>query len=110
MAAFSSSFSADSFSTESFSTESFALPSQGIVNDDATTDVPVNYLICDRTGFRLYRDQGKIEFDGAFVRKQSFEMPNDQRFLRSSPDNFKGPQQPEQNDRFITTAVLAADL
>ncbi len=85
---------------------SWGLVSALSLNTEATTDVPVNYLICDRTGFKLYArglGSGVMEFDGSFVRPKSHELPNPQRFQRShSPDNFKGPRSPEPNDVFTS--------
>lgn len=81
-------------------------------NSDATTDVPSNYLICDRTGFRVSVAEGLVEeWTGARVRARSFESRHPQDFVRGSSEQQKGSDRPEQTDRFLgTNEVQASDL
>ena len=87
----------------------------GIINLDATTDVPVNYVICDRTGFKMYargHGSGVKEYYGSLVRPKSYEPKHPQDDIGShGPDNHKGPKRPEANDVFLAVnEVKAADL
>ena len=56
-------------------------------NGDAT-ETPSNYLICERTGFRVSVSEGlKEEWDGRKVRKKSLEPRNAQDFVRARPES-----------------------
>ena len=84
-------------------------------NSTATTDEPSNYLICERTGFRVSVKEGlRREWTGAMVRKQSWEARHPQDFVRSKMESQKGSERPEQTDRFISdlypSGVTADDL
>ena len=81
-------------------------------NADATTDVPNNYLICDRTGFRVTVAEGlKEEWNGLMVWAESWEPRHPQDFVRSKGEQITGSIRPEQDDNFLTTnEVTAADL
>jgi len=87
-------------------------PVEAPTNSDATTDVPSNYLVCDRTGFLVTVDEGLVEeWQGLKVRRKSFERRHPQDFVRSVPENLHGSERPEQTDRFLTTnEVSASDL
>ena len=46
-----------------------------------------DYLVyCDRTGFKIYASKARMQWDGLFVRKESWEARNQQEFLRGIPD------------------------
>jgi hypothetical protein len=82
-----------------------------ITNANATADVPTNYEICDRTGFRQYPWHLKKQWDGHYVRSKSFENRHPQEFVRSrGGDKQKGPQSPEGDDSFIATSIAPEDL
>ena len=82
--------------------ENTVTPAEAPVNTDAT-EVPSNYLICDRTGFRVTRDEGlREEWNGLKVRKDSWEPRNAQDFVRGRSDSQEGSERPEQQDVFIT--------
>ena len=86
-----------------------------ITNDNATTNVPVNYEICDRTGFRVRRGELILEWSGHLVREQSFEQRHMQDFIRSTgTEEIRGARSPEQDDSFIEdlfpNRVLPSDL
>ena len=73
------------------------------VNLDATTDNPSNYLICQRSGFRVSVEEGLMQtWDGLWVRKEDWEPRHPQDFVRSRPEtNQRGSVSPEQPDSFI---------
>lgn len=50
-----------------------------------------NNVICDRTGFKIKADQGRKEWNGFFVRKESWERRQPQDLIRGFPDH----QQPD---------------
>lgn len=62
-----------------------------------------NYLICDRTGFKLRIEDGVVEeWSGMKVRKQSWERRHPQDFIRSRAESRRnGSPRPEQTDSFI---------
>ena len=73
-----------------------------ITNPDATTNVPVNYEICDLTGFRVVPGSLKLTWNKYAVRKKSWEERHPQDYLRAIPERRKkGSKRPEQDDRFI---------
>ncbi len=80
-------------------------------NSDAT-EVPSNYLICDRSGFRVTVDEGlREEWNGLMVRKDLWEPRNAQDFVRGVSEELNGSPRPEQDDVFLTTnEVQASDL
>lgn len=87
-----------------------------ITNSSATTDVPSNYLICDRTGFKVrVKDGLRKEWNGWMVRAESWESRHPQDFVRSRGEDLEGSPRPEHADRFIGTdiypnGVTAGDL
>ena len=72
-----------------------------ITNTNATTDVPTNYEICERTGFRVKPGTLVKEWDGVMVRPESYEPRHPQDFVRSRPEAQRGSVRPEQTDQFI---------
>jgi len=86
-----------------------------ITNAGATTDVPKNYEICDRTGFRMLPQHDRlskmrIEWTGYGVRADSKDTRNAQDYISSRQDIQEGPQSPENNDQFISDSVGPEDL
>jgi len=89
--------------------ETTATPGTPITNANATTSVPVNYCIDDHSGFKLFREKGYTDGYGRFTVMGDARHPQDS--PRTGEGNPQvGPQSPEQNDSFISTAVLASDL
>ena len=82
-----------------------------ITNTNAV-EIPSNYEICDRTGFRVERGQLVKQWDGLMVRPQSWEPRQPQDFVRATSDRPKGSPRPEQSDTFIQDddQVQASDL
>lgn len=81
----------------------------GITNSLATTDVPSNYLICDRTGFKIPVSEGlREEWNGLKVRRESWEPRHPQDFVRGVDENQKGSPRPEGADSFQSRATLPA--
>lgn len=60
-----------------------------------------NYEICDRTGFRVPAGELAKEWNGAMVRRQSWEPRHPQDFVRGRAEKAGGSPRPEQADRFI---------
>ncbi len=83
-----------------------------VFNVDATKDHADNYLICERTGFRVSVAEGlKREWNGLLVRKESYEPRNAQDFVRGLSEQQKGSPRPEQADVFLTTnQIQPSDL
>ena len=76
---------------------------QGTVirNTNAVT-IPSNYLIDDRTGFKVKIKKGLSEqWDGVMTRSESYDSRHPQEFVRSRPERIEGPERPEGSDRFI---------
>ena len=74
---------------------------------------PDNYLICDRSGFRISVSEGlKETWDKLKVRAQSWEKRQPLDFVRTKAEsNQKGSARPEQDDVFLTTnEVSSSDL
>ena len=79
-----------------------------IINDN-TTSAPSNYLMCDRTNFKV--DELKKEWTGLMVRPESLEERHPQEFVKSrGGEREYGPQNPEPDNTFISTAVSIDDL
>ena len=84
-----------------------------ITNADATSDVPSNYVICDRSGFRVKPGELMKDGYGWMVRSRSWEPKHPQDFVRARAEKLEGSKRPEQTDRFIGVdepEVTAADL
>lgn len=87
-----------------------------ITNAGATTDNPVNYEICDRTGFRQLPQIDKLskmrrEWTGYGVRAASLDTRNAQDYVASrGNDRHVGPQNPEPTDVFVSTSTAPEDL
>ena len=81
-----------------------------ITNSNATTSVPVNYVICDRTGFRLIPDNLVKDGYGGMVRKSSVDPVHPQDRVRGVTERQKGSVSPEGDDTFISTAITPDDL
>jgi len=81
-------------------------------NSNATTDVPSNYEICDRTGFRVLPGQLVREWNGAMVRRESWEARHPQDFVRGRAERQRGSPRPEPADTFIADndQVTVSDL
>jgi hypothetical protein len=82
----------------------------GYTNDRAVLPPTPNYLICDRTGFKIDRHEGlKKEWTGALVRKESWEPRHPQDYVRSPHEHSRGSPRPEQEARFgggVSSAFL----
>ena len=71
------------------------------------TEVPSNYLICDRTGFRVPVSVGLVN-DGhlrsAMTRPKSRDSRHPQEMLRAKAENLHGSIRPEPStDQYIET-------
>jgi len=76
------------------------------VNTNATTDgTESNYLICQRSGFRVSTKEGLVqdgERTGLWVRKEDYDPWHPQNAVRSVPEtDSTGSVSPEQEDIFI---------
>lgn len=83
-----------------------------LVNSDSTTDVPVNYEISQRNGFKypkgtLIRDG----YTGIYVAPEHYDAMHPQDRLRSRPETQRGSPAPELEDNFLTAnEVSVSDL
>lgn len=51
----------------------------------------------DRTGFRVYGSECRMQWDGIFVRKKSWEIRHPQDFIKARPEHLAVPiPRPEQ--------------
>lgn len=46
---------------------------------------------CDRTGFRVFASDCKMQWDGLFVRKESWEIRQPQDFIKAKPEHLAVP-------------------
>lgn len=75
----------------------------GPINTFAELPPKPNYLICDRTGFKLPVAEGlRKEWTGYLVRKESLDRRHPQEFVRARPERAKGSPRPEPDDIFGT--------
>jgi hypothetical protein len=81
-----------------------------ITNDNAITDPPVNYEVCQRTGFRVPKGTLRQEWSGLYVRPESFEHKHDALFVKSKPERQRGSPRPEPDTLYITTEVTPESL
>jgi len=84
-----------------------------IENTSATTSPPVNYEICDYSGFRAKRGTLVKTWDNRYVLPEFWEPRHDQDFVRSRPEQLnRGAIRPDDTGReiFITTTITADDL
>lgn len=82
-----------------------------ITNDNAV-EVPSNYEVCQRTGFRVPVGELAKEWSGAWVRKQSLDPRHPQDLVRSKLDKGKPSVSPAPTDVFIADdeQIEASDL
>ena len=79
-----------------------------IINNN-TTSAPSNYLHSDRTNFRV--DELKTEWTGMMVAPEEWEPRHPQEFVKTrGGEREYGPQNPEPDNTFISTAVSIDDL
>lgn len=76
-------------------------PAEAPTNSNATTAVPSNYEICERSGFKVKAGELKREWDGAMVHPRFWEPRHSLDFVRSKPEHRTGSPSPEQTDTFI---------
>ena len=76
-------------------------PDFSIINANATTDVPVSYVIDDMSGFKLFREKGQTDGYGRFTVMGDPKQPQDS--LRSRGNSKQtGPASPEPTDIFVS--------
>ena len=82
-----------------------------IINNDTTSEKS-NYLLCDRTNFRVPVEVGlRKDWTGNMVRPESLESQHPQDFIKSrGSQNDIGPQSAEHDNTFISIAVTQDDL
>ena len=83
---------------------SLAIVGTAIENTNAT-EVKSNYLIDDKTGFKVKIKHGIYEqYDGVMTRGRSYDIRHPQELRRSpKPERLEGAQNPERTDVFIDT-------
>lgn len=79
---------------------------ENISNDTATQETTNNYLICDRTGFKVPISEGLVqEWTGLMVRAQSWEARHPQEFARALPDTLISSPRPEPADILVSDTL-----
>lgn len=79
--------------------------------NDLAGEVPSNYEICDRSGFRVEPGQLRKQWDGLMVRSRDFDYRHPQELLRGRPEQPRSSRSPEAEDEFLGLAdVSASDL
>lgn len=69
-----------------------------------------NNVICDRTGFKLKASDCQFEWNGLFVRKESFEERHPQDLLKGFPDRQQpNVSRPGTGDTFLGTNEVTRD-
>jgi hypothetical protein len=59
-------------------------------------------VFCDRTGFRVYASECRMQWDGLFVRKESWESRQPQDFVKAKQDKQSVPiARPGTEKQFI---------
>jgi hypothetical protein len=87
-----------------------------ITNSQATDDVPTNFEICQRTGFKqlpVWHPDSKLIEDGYgdYVRTKSYDSRHPQDYVASrGNDRQEGPQNPELDNLFLTATIAPEDL
>ena len=84
-----------------------------ILLEDVPAEDTSNFVICDRSGFKVKPGELKPTWDGLLVLDEFWEPRHQQDFIRRvSPERQRGAIRPEPvNDpTFIKTPVLATDL
>ena len=80
-----------------------------LITNDNTTSAPSNYLLCDRSNFKV--DELKTEWTGLMVRPEDYEERHPQEFVSNAFNQIdRGAQNPEPDNVFISTAVTIDDL
>ena len=89
-----------------------AVVGTAITNSDSTDSVTSNYVIDDRTGFKMY--PGELVKDGHIpgfmTSKKAHDPKQPQENIRSVGDRQRGPESPELDNTFIETAISSDDL
>jgi hypothetical protein len=82
------------------------------IENSNAIEIPSNYEICDRTGFKVLAGSLVKQWDGTMVRQRSWESRHPQDFVRGRAERHKGSPRPEQSDVFIEddAPVTAEDL
>ena len=73
----------------------------GPQNANTTTNIPSNYEICDRTGFKVPAGTLRKEWNGLMVRPESWEPRHPQDFVRGHTETPRPSPRPEQVNDFI---------
>ena len=82
-----------------------------VQNTNATTDVPTNYTICRRTGFKILPHDIMLDGYGNWVRRESADQRHPQERVRATQDRQRGSVSPEPDDRFLSDGeITSADL
>ena len=90
-------------------------PGEPVTNTTASASSDFsNYLIDDRTGFKVeVRGEGLVQdghLSSVMTRSKSRDSYHPQERIGSRSDSQRGPQSPEGDDVFISTAISADDL
>ena len=86
---------------------SFSNYASNVTNGDATSEVS-NYLICDRSGFKVPINEGlKTEWTGLMVKAKFWEPRHMQDFVRGVSEHQRGSLRPEPDNVFLSQNEVA---
>lgn len=82
------------------------------IENSNAIEIPSNYEICDRTGFKVIAGSLVKQWDGTMVRQRSWEARHPQDFVRGRAEKPRASVRPESPDVFVEDdePVTAEDL
>lgn len=81
-----------------------------ITNDGAGPYDDNKNNVCQLTGFRVKAGGLVQQWDGAWVRPESFSLRNEQDFVRPKAESLTGAIRPEHENLFISTSIAPESL
>lgn len=81
-----------------------------ITNDGAVPYDENQNNVCQLTGFKVGPGTLLKQWDGLWVRPESFSRRNTQDFVRTKAELLTGATRPEPIDNFISTSIAPEDL
>lgn len=81
-----------------------------ITNSTATEYDQNKNNVCQLTGFKQRPGTLLKQWNGLWVRPESFSRRNTQDFTRTQAELLTGPIRPEPVDKFISTSIAPEDL
>jgi len=82
----------------------------GIVNTNTFEDSGNRFNVCQVSGFKVRPRELVKQWDGSKVRPESFDVRNEQDYVRVHAEQLTGPIRPETDNVFISTSIAPEDL